>query len=396
VIGGGHGWVLLLAAILVGASCGGDHTDDRATHVVREVRFPSRSDVFAGRSSYLLVQRDVADEVISDPSDDVHPRLVELDARAGGLVERSLPRFSEPDLSEPSALQLPGDDWLIAGVPCPADPDTLTAVCDHTNVAPFVRRFDERDGTWADVGHIPNELRGRSLELVGVDGEVVVVRALERDVDRPPWSYWTLDVGDGTYRQLWRTDRPASVRFDCVTRGHLVVVDETETITHRIALVDIGDRRAHDDKALPTESEPIVKLVCDDDGATVVETDGTTPVAVAIDAAGRPGASHRGPEVPSGFGGTSDRSTVVLVSQASGGASRTTVEEINRRGTSSVATVPPTPTTPETLRFAIFHGGTWKTAMIANDAVDFVHPGVTGDQVLLEHRDDRWSLAAIG
>jgi hypothetical protein len=119
-------------------------------------------------------------------------------------------------------------------------------------------------------------------------------------------------------------------------------------------------------------------------------------VAVAIHADGTPGPPRAGPHTPAAFGGTSDRNTVVLVAQlGSEGQSRSTVDHVDTDGTTSLVTSPPTSTHRGTMRMAIFHAGTWRTASVTADAVDFVHPGITGDQVLLEHRDDRWTLTTL-
>jgi hypothetical protein len=402
-VGGGRARsAALLAAVLALASCGGGRADDPSASATGEIAFPARSEVFAGDSSFLLAEQDPADEVISDPSDDVRPRLVEVVTKDDRLVERTIPGPGGDDLSEPSALQLPDGGWLLSGVPCPADPDVLVAECGAANVAPFVRRLGRGDRTWTDVGRVPRELRDHNLNLVGLDGDVAVFRAVDHREDRPDWSYWTLDLSTGAYGELWRAEGAAALRFDCVTGGRLVVVDEDEagashSIPHRISLTDVDSARS-DAHSLDVGPVALQGMVCGQDGAFVVgmKPDGATPVAVAIHADGTPGPPRAGPHTPAAFGGTSDRNTVVLVAQVgSEGQSGSTVGITERNRTTSLVTSPPTSTHRETMRMAIFHAGTWRTASVTADAVDFVHPGITGDHVLLEHRDDRWTLTTL-
>ena len=145
---------------------------------------------------------------------------------------------------------------------------------------------------------------------------------------------------------------------------------------------------------LDVDSSPVAQIVCDEDGATLVGTteQGGTPVAYPLHDDGSTGPGKLARKDPDLVGIDSNSQTVVFVGQAVPDPTATT--SLSENG--STVTNPPPPPGDETLRLTIFSSGTWHATTVTGQAIHFVHPDLTGERVLLEHRDDRWTLAAVG
>jgi hypothetical protein len=401
-----------IAVVLSLAACADDPAPQpsSAAEVVQEVAFPSRADVMAGDTAFLLVERDDTEEHVGPSPDDRPPRVIEILPSGDGMVERTLPPVSGKDLSAPSAIQLPDGGWLFVGVECPPDPDALSPACrDGNQPPPIVRRFDPDERTWSDVGTVPAATAGGTPELVGLDGDVAVLRTIHGE-GSGDWRYWTIDVEAESYRELWGTPAATSAwlfsRSDCAAEGRLVVVDESDGATRQeLTVVDIPDGEVRMSGALDVDHAPIARVVCDEDGVSLVgwSRGSNRPVAFPLREDGTLGPVRRGQLDHDVVGGLSNRRTVVFEAQVGDDPSATTViGDVTQIGpgvterppTSSPPPPPPAP--DETLELAIFDGDSWRAATVTGSAIDFVHPDLTGERVLLEHRDDRWTIASTG
>jgi hypothetical protein len=66
-----------------------------------------------------------------------------------------------------------------------------------------------------------------------------------------------------------------------------------------------------------------------------------------------------------------------------------------RNGTTStvIATTEPDAVGPET-HLTLYRGGSWWTAAVPGEAITFVHPDTSGRHLLVQHRNDRWTMSA--
>jgi hypothetical protein len=312
------------------------------------------------------------------------------------MVERPVPAVGGMDLSVPSALQLPDGGWLLAGVPCPPDPDLGEPHCDEPSPVPLVRRLDPDDRTWSDVGTVPGDLAGGRPELVGLEGDLAIMRRTVRS-GRPElsdWSYWTVNLHEGTYRELWRprakSASPGFQRTDCVFDGHLAFVEHREdSSSYPMSVVDIRTAEART-RPIDVVTRSVHQVICDDEGATVVGADreNRRPVARRVRDDGRLGPAIFGREPGETVATRSNRRTYVYVAQVGPDPSATTVRD--DESTTSLG-----PPDPGALRLTIFQGESWRTTTVRGAAIDEVHPDLTGARVLLEHHDDRWTLVDL-
>ena len=49
----------------------------------------------------------------------------------------------------------------------------------------------------------------------------------------------------------------------------------------------------------------------------------------------------------------------------------------------------------EDVRVVLFHNGLWRSTTLTGEQIQFVHPDLTGEHLLLEHIDDRWTNAPV-